>query len=273
MISTHNHVDMAAPWSAQGQFTATLLPPIRAGNSVTARRSLSGPGSTAALRVGSRGAPHPATCPPIWARRAPCRQPHASTPVGPSPSGHAQANCCTQLHTGGEPGQASTDPTRPQRARPSGVARPKGVCPGWAGNDASMVMLRRIGRRRAAGAGAGPMVRAFGEPEPAPRTAAPPSSPGPIRPALRDPPRVGPAEGNSAATPPPLSCRGPMVSSTCFTVVSHALRPATYTTRRDAAPDARDCANGGAAQRRQGRVPADPHFGGSGVAVPSGASR
>ena len=135
---------------------------------------LSGPGSTAALRMGSRG-----PCIPRPAHRSglaglPAGGRHASTPVGPSPSGRAQANCCTQLHTGGEPGQASTDPTRPQRARPAGVARPKGVCPGWAGNDASMVMLRRIGRRRAAGVG--PMVRAFGEPEPAPRTAVPPSS-------------------------------------------------------------------------------------------------
>jgi hypothetical protein len=173
MISTHNHVDMAAPWSAQGQFTATLLPPTRAGNSVTARRPLWARIDGRAAR-GLAGTLHPTTCHRSGLAGLPAGGRHASTPVGPSPSGRAQANCCTQLHTGGEPGQASTDPTRPQRARPAGVARPNGVCPGWAGNDASMVMLRRIGRRRAAGAG--PMVRAFGEPEPAPRTAAPPSS-------------------------------------------------------------------------------------------------
>ena len=36
MISTHNHVDMAASWSAQGQFKLTLLPPTWASNSVAA---------------------------------------------------------------------------------------------------------------------------------------------------------------------------------------------------------------------------------------------
>lgn len=68
MISTHNHVDMAASLVGAGQFKLTLLPPTRASNSVTARRP-PGPGSTAALRAGSRGPLHPATCPPIWAGR------------------------------------------------------------------------------------------------------------------------------------------------------------------------------------------------------------
>ena len=66
MISTHNHVDMAASLSAPGQFKLTLLPATRASNSVTARPA-PGPGSTAALRAGSPGPRHPATCPPIWA--------------------------------------------------------------------------------------------------------------------------------------------------------------------------------------------------------------
>ena len=52
------------PWSAQGQFAVTLLPPTRAGNSVTARRP-PGPGSTAALRAGSRD-----PCTPRPARRS-----------------------------------------------------------------------------------------------------------------------------------------------------------------------------------------------------------
>ena len=38
MISTHNHVDMAASLVGAGQFAVTLLPPARASYSVTARR-------------------------------------------------------------------------------------------------------------------------------------------------------------------------------------------------------------------------------------------
>ena len=38
MISTHNHVEMAASLVGPGQFAVTLLPPTRASNSVTARR-------------------------------------------------------------------------------------------------------------------------------------------------------------------------------------------------------------------------------------------
>jgi hypothetical protein len=67
-ISTHNHVSMAASLVGAGQFKLTLLPPTRASNSVTARRP-PGPGSTAALRAGSRGPRHPATRPPIRAGR------------------------------------------------------------------------------------------------------------------------------------------------------------------------------------------------------------
>jgi hypothetical protein len=37
MISTHNHVDMAASLVGPGQLKLTLLPPTRASNSVTAR--------------------------------------------------------------------------------------------------------------------------------------------------------------------------------------------------------------------------------------------
>jgi hypothetical protein len=64
MISTHNHVDMAASLVGPGQLKLTLLPATRASNSVTARPPR-GPGSTAALRAGSRG-------PLRWAERLPC---------------------------------------------------------------------------------------------------------------------------------------------------------------------------------------------------------
>ena len=43
MISTHNHVDMAASLVGAGQLKLTLLPPTRASNSVTARRPPPGP--------------------------------------------------------------------------------------------------------------------------------------------------------------------------------------------------------------------------------------
>jgi hypothetical protein len=74
MISTHNHVDMAASLSAQGQFAVTLLPPTRASNPVTARRP-PGPGSTAALRAGSRDpdTPRPARRSELAGRRVPDR--------------------------------------------------------------------------------------------------------------------------------------------------------------------------------------------------------
>jgi hypothetical protein len=70
MISTHNHVDMAASLVGPGQFKLTLLPATRASNSVTARQA-PGPGSTAALRAGSRG-------PLRWAE-----------PFGPRPASQA----------------------------------------------------------------------------------------------------------------------------------------------------------------------------------------
>jgi hypothetical protein len=159
MISTHNHVDMAASLVGAGQFKLTLLPPTRASNSVTARRP-PGPGSTAALRAGSqrpctRGLPADLG----W----PGSRPRVG-PVGPSPSGHAQPaqpQAYRPAPHKRRTRQASSDPTRSQRARQSAWrGREAFALLGW-GNNPSMVMLRRNGRRRAAGAG--PMVRAFGE--------------------------------------------------------------------------------------------------------------
>jgi hypothetical protein len=111
------------------------------------------------------GTPAPATCPPIWAGRAgasPARQPTTRRPrwgralrATPSPTPHPAPH---ERRTWA----GVTDPTRPQRARPAGYgeAREEFALLG-SGNNPSMVMLRRNGRRRAAGAG--PMVRAFGE--------------------------------------------------------------------------------------------------------------
>src|SRR5512132_1967665 len=60
MISTHNHVDMAASLVGAGQFKLTLLPPTRASNSVTARPA-PGPGidGRAARRLAGPGPPRP----------------------------------------------------------------------------------------------------------------------------------------------------------------------------------------------------------------------
>src|SRR5512132_4409152 len=80
------------PWSAQEQVKLTLLPPTQANNSPASRRP-PGPGSTAALRAGSRGPP----CTPRPARRSGlARQPTmrrrrrgralGATPSQPSPT-------------------------------------------------------------------------------------------------------------------------------------------------------------------------------------------
>jgi hypothetical protein len=148
------------PWSAPGQFKLTLLPPTRASNSVTARRP-PGPGSAAALRARSRdpGTPRPARRSRL-ARRPTTRQPRRpralrATPSQPSP------NRIDQHHTrGGPEGVNRPDATT---ASPTGAVwrgREEFALLRW-GNNPSMVMLRRNGRRRAVGAG--PMVRAFGD--------------------------------------------------------------------------------------------------------------
>jgi hypothetical protein len=146
------------PWSAQGQFKLTLLPATRASNSVMARRP-PGPGSTAALRAGSRGPLHPATWPPIWAGRA---ADHASarwgralraTPSQPSP------NHRTQHRTRKDPGRRH--PTRCDHSEPTRWVwrgREAFALLGWE-NNASMAVPMRNGRCRRAG----PMVRAFGD--------------------------------------------------------------------------------------------------------------
>jgi hypothetical protein len=114
MISTHNHVDMAASLVGAGavQADATAGHPSKqlGHRQASCRARIDG---RAPRRLA--GPLHPATCPPIWAGPA---ADHAA-PVVLSPSGHAQPaqpNHRPQHHTSGGPGQAATDPTRPQRA-------------------------------------------------------------------------------------------------------------------------------------------------------------
>jgi hypothetical protein len=151
------------PLGGAGQFAVTLLPPTRANNSITARRPPGPDRRPRSVRA------HRALCTPRPARRSglagrgPARQPTMRTP-GAEPSGHAQAPCPTTAPSTHDRRTRAgfTDPTRPPRTRPGGGGRGREEfallgC----GNHASMAVLRRNGRRRAAGAD--PMVRAFGE--------------------------------------------------------------------------------------------------------------
>jgi hypothetical protein len=179
------------PWSAQGQFAVTLLPPTRASNSVTARRP--------------HGRDRRPRC--ARARGGPCTPRPA--PVGLSPSGHAQPaqpNHRTQHHTRGGPGRRQ--PTRCDHSDPDrrGMARPSSVCPAWVGEqckhgcaDAQWQTPRR--RRRTDGA------RLRRNPNLRRGRLHHPALPVQPRSVLRDPPRMGPAGGDSAAATPLLSCR------------------------------------------------------------------
>jgi hypothetical protein len=193
------------PWSAPGQFKLTLLPPTRASNSVTARQA-PGPGSTASLRTGS-----PGPCTPRPARRSglagrvPARQPTTRRPrrgraLRATPS-QPSRNRIDQHDTSGGLGQASSDPTRPQRADRRGMTRPSSVCPAWVGEQSKHGCAERhwqTPRRRRRTDGAGlrrhPNLRRGWLQRPAV----------PVQPrsVLRDPPRLGPAGGDSAAHPP-----------------------------------------------------------------------
>jgi hypothetical protein len=117
------------------------------------------------------------------------------SPGGPSASGHAQPaqpNRIDQHHTSGGAGRR--------------MARPSSVCPAWVGErckhgcaDAQWQTPRRRRRTDGAGLRRHPNLRRGRLHRPAL----------PIQPrsALRDPPRVGPAAGNSAAATPALNCR------------------------------------------------------------------
>jgi hypothetical protein len=147
------------PWSAQGQFAVTLLPATRASNSVMARRP-PGPGSTAALRAGSQD-PAPRDLPADlgWPGGRPRRprwaEPFRATPSQPSPT---TAPSTTRAEDPGRRHPTRGDHSDPDRRVWRG--RAAFALLGW-GNNPSMAVPRRDGRRRAAGAG--PMVRAFGD--------------------------------------------------------------------------------------------------------------
>jgi hypothetical protein len=191
------------PWLAPGQFKLTLLPATRASNSVTARPA-PGPGSTAALRAGSPdpGTPRPARRSGLAGRvpdRRRPRRPRWGRALGATPS-QPSPNHRPQHHTSGGPGQASPDPTRPHQAdRRVRRGRAAFALLGWGTIQA---WLCRCAMADAAPPAPDRWCAPSATTEPAPRTAAPPALPVQPRSALRDPPRVGSAGGDSAAHPP-----------------------------------------------------------------------
>ena len=170
MISTHNHVDMAASLSAQGQFAVTLLPPTRAGNSVTARR----PPGRDELRARS---PTPPPSPIGWPFGP--RQPGQPQPYRPAPH---------------ETRTRQASPTRRDHSEPTGgvAAEEKRLpCVGretiqaWCAETQWQTPRRR---RRTDGA------RFRRHPNLRRGRLHRPALPVQPRSALRDPPRMGPAE-------------------------------------------------------------------------------
>jgi hypothetical protein len=143
----------------------------------------------------------------------PTRASNSVTTSQPSP------NHRTQHHTRGGPGRrhpTRRDHSEPDHSEPDrqGMARPSSGCPAWAGEqckhgcaDAQWQTPRRRRRTDGARLRRNPNLRRG-------RLHRPALSVQP-RSALRAAPRVGPAEGDTAAaTPPLLGCRGPMASST-----------------------------------------------------------
>ena len=180
MISTHNHVDMAASLVGAGQFKLTLLPPTQANNSVTARQP-PGPGSTAALRAGPRDpcTPRPARRSGL-AGRVPDRppttpRPGGAEPFGPRPASPAPTTAPSTTRAE-DPGRRH--PTQGDHTEPTGgygEAEKRLPC---LGGGTIQAWLCRCAMADAAPPAPDRWCAPSATPEPAPRTAAPPSSPG-----------------------------------------------------------------------------------------------
>ena len=144
--------------------------------------------------------------------RRPRAGPSGAEPFEPRPASPA-ATVSTSSTTRDE--DSAGQPTRRDHSEPDrrDLARPRSVCPAWVGeqskhggDETQWPTPRRRRRTDGARLRRNPNVRRGRLHRPAL----------PVQPcsALRDPPRMGPAEANSAAATPLLSCRGPMVSST-----------------------------------------------------------
>ena len=139
----------------------------------------------------------------------PARRPTTSAPVGPSASAHAQPAQPQPHRPARHERRTRAGVTRPDAttaSRPAGMARPRSVCPAWVGEqckhgcaDAQWQTPRRRRRTDGARLRRNPNLRRGRLHHPA----------FPVQPrfVLRDPPRMGPAGGDSAAATPLLSCR------------------------------------------------------------------
>jgi hypothetical protein len=218
MISTHNHVDMAASLVGAGAGQADTTTAAHPGKQLprvqaTSRAGIDG---RAARAHGRPCTPRPARRSGLigWGQPRPGHRPRAgpggAEPFGPRPA--SQPIRIDQHHMGGGPGRRQ--PTRPDPSEPDrrGMARPRSVCPAWVGEQSkhgcAETQWQTRHRRRTDGA------RLRRNPNLRRGRLHRPALPVQPRSMLRDPPRVGPAGGASTAATPPLSCRGPMVSST-----------------------------------------------------------
>jgi hypothetical protein len=192
------------PWSAQEQVKLTLLPPTQANNSPASRRC-PGPGSTAALRAGLRGpcTPRPARRSGL-ARQPTMRQPRRvralrATPSQPSPTTATSTTREEDPAGGNRPDATTASPNQ------RGMARPRRVCPAWVGEQSKHGCAEaqwQTPRRRRRTGGARPRRN------PNLRRGRLHHSALPVQPrsALRDPPRLGPAEDDPHEATPLLSC-------------------------------------------------------------------
>jgi hypothetical protein len=200
MISTHNHVDMAASLVGAGAVRSDATaghPSEQLGHRQASSRSRID-GRAARRLAGSR---HPATGPPIWAGPA---ADQASAPVGRALPGHAQPAQPQPPHSAPHERRTRAGVTRPEAttvSRPASMARPSSVCPAWVGKQcehgcAETRWQTPCRRCRTDGA------RLRGNPNLRPGRLHRPALPVQSRSALRAAPRMGPAGGDSAAHPP-----------------------------------------------------------------------
>jgi hypothetical protein len=160
IISTHNHVDMAASLVGAGavQADATAAHPSKqlGHRQATSWSRIDG---RAPRRLAGTPAPRDLPADLGWPGSRPRVGPDGAEPFGPRPASPAPTTAPSTTRERTRAGVNRPDATT--ASRPVGMARPRSVCPAWVGNNASMAVPMRNGRRRAAGAG--PMVRAFGD--------------------------------------------------------------------------------------------------------------
>jgi hypothetical protein len=200
MISTHNHVDMAASLVGAGAVPADAT----AGHP---SKQLGHRQATSWSRIDGRaprrlaGTPAPRDLPADlgWPGSRPRVGPDGAEPFGPRPASPAPTTAPSTTRERTRAGVNRPKATTP--SRPAGMARPSSVCPAWVGKqcehgcaDAQWQTPCRRCRTD------GPRLRRH--PNLRPGWLHRPALPVQPRSALRAAPRLGPAEGDSAAHPP-----------------------------------------------------------------------